>query len=106
MASEILCSRFRRLFHNDYASKYVFGAYRHLTSGEVSTALRPFYFTVHPDLFGQFPSERAINENSLQVLSSFLEGLQQNRYTRPTTVKFFLKPQKTVDRGNKNNFIY
>ncbi|RZF42209.1 hypothetical protein LSTR_LSTR004358 [Laodelphax striatellus] len=96
MASEILCTRFGRLFQNDYASKYMFGVYRHLTSGEVLTALRPFYFTVHPDLFGQFPSERAINENSLQVLSSFLEGIQQNRYTRPTTVKFFLKPQKTV----------
>lgn len=31
---------------------------RTLTSSEVSTALRPFYFNVHPDLFGQFPNER------------------------------------------------
>ena len=31
---------------------------RHLTTHEVSAALRPFYFMVHPDLFGQFPSER------------------------------------------------
>lgn len=29
-----------------------------MTATEVSTALRPFYFTVHPDLFGQFPSQR------------------------------------------------
>ena len=31
---------------------------RYLTTQEVSTALRPFYFIVHPDLFGQFPNER------------------------------------------------
>lgn len=32
--------------------------FRYLSSGEVSTALRPFYFSVHPDLFGQHPNER------------------------------------------------
>lgn len=31
---------------------------RALSTGEVSTALRPFYFTVHPDLFGQYPTQR------------------------------------------------
>jgi hypothetical protein len=25
---------------------------------EISTALRPFYFSVHPDLFGRFPEQR------------------------------------------------
>lgn len=34
---------------------------RNMTSTEVSTALRPFYFTVHPDLFGQYPSQRVRN---------------------------------------------
>ncbi|EEB16765.1 conserved hypothetical protein [Pediculus humanus corporis] len=51
---------------------------RSLSSTEVSTALRPFYFFVHPDLFGQFPEERAINENSLKLLSSYLETLILN----------------------------
>lgn len=31
---------------------------RFLSSAEVSTALRPFYFSVHPDLFGRYPTER------------------------------------------------
>jgi len=34
------------------------GVSRYLTTQEVSAALRPFYFIVHPDLFGQFPNER------------------------------------------------
>jgi len=31
---------------------------RSISSGEVFTALKPFFFVVHPDLFGQFPKER------------------------------------------------
>lgn len=31
---------------------------RFLSSAEVSAALRPFYFSVHPDLFGRYPAER------------------------------------------------
>lgn len=31
---------------------------RHMTTTEVSTALRPLYFSVHPDLFGQHPNQR------------------------------------------------
>lgn len=43
---------------------------------------------------------QAVNENSLQILSSFLESLQQNRPQNPTTVKFFLRPQGTItDKG-------
>lgn len=33
-------------------------AVRALSTGEMTTALRPFYFTVHPDLFGQYPTQR------------------------------------------------
>lgn len=29
-----------------------------MTTTEISAALRPFYFSVHPDLFGQFPNQR------------------------------------------------
>ncbi|KAH1005294.1 hypothetical protein HUJ04_006307 [Dendroctonus ponderosae] len=64
---------------------------RSLTSTEVSTALRPFYFSVHPDLFGQHPKERAINETSLQQLSSVLQSLQTAKYLPPVTLPFYIK---------------
>lgn len=31
---------------------------RHLSGAEAVNALRPFYFAVHPDFFGQYPRER------------------------------------------------
>ncbi|XP_043269229.1 T-cell activation inhibitor, mitochondrial isoform X2 [Venturia canescens] len=66
---------------------------RALSTGEISTALRPFYFTVHPDLFGQFPTQRTVNENSLKQLSSLIETLQQRRPIMPTTLPFYLRPK-------------
>ncbi|KAL1458768.1 hypothetical protein WDU94_008884 [Cyamophila willieti] len=77
-------------------------SWRTLTSSEVSTALRPFYFNVHPDLFGQFPNERAINETSLKTLSSVLELLVNHRPPPPpTTLVFYLKSKsKTPNKGN------
>ncbi|XP_053978970.1 T-cell activation inhibitor, mitochondrial isoform X2 [Hylaeus anthracinus] len=76
-------------------------AVRALSTGEVSTALRPFYFTVHPDLFGQYPTQRTVNENSLKQLSSIIENLQQQRPVRPTTLPFYLrsKDEKEVKAG-------
>ncbi|XP_076258110.1 T-cell activation inhibitor, mitochondrial isoform X1 [Rhynchophorus ferrugineus] len=68
---------------------------RNLTSTEVSSALRPFYFSVHPDLFGQHPKERAVNETSLQQLSSVLQSLQNSSYLSPVTLPFYVK--------NRNN---
>ncbi|XP_063236843.1 T-cell activation inhibitor, mitochondrial [Bacillus rossius redtenbacheri] len=67
---------------------------RCLSSAEVSTALRPFYFSVHPDLFGQHPAERTVNEDSLKQLSSYLETLQQDQPSRPQTLTFFLRSQE------------
>ncbi|CAH1955869.1 unnamed protein product [Acanthoscelides obtectus] len=64
---------------------------RKLTTTEVSTALRPFYFSVHPDLFGQYPSERAVNESSLQKLSSALANLQDCKPVKPVLLTFYLK---------------
>lgn len=72
-------------------------AVRALSMGEVSTALRPFYFTVHPDLFGQYPTQRTVNENSLKQLSSILETLQQRRPIRPTTLPFYLRSKDEKD---------
>lgn len=31
---------------------------RHVSNAELSNILRPFYFAVHPDLFGQHPEQR------------------------------------------------
>lgn len=74
---------------------------RALSTGEISTALRPFYFTVHPDLFGQYPTQRTVNENSLKQLSSIIENLQQQRPIRPTTLPFYLrsKNEKELKAG-------
>ncbi|XP_033326960.1 T-cell activation inhibitor, mitochondrial isoform X2 [Megalopta genalis] len=76
-------------------------AVRALSTGEVSTALRPFYFTVHPDLFGQYPTQRTVNENSLKQLSSIIESLQQHKPIRPITLPFYLrsKDEKEVKAG-------
>ncbi|XP_012265325.2 T-cell activation inhibitor, mitochondrial [Athalia rosae] len=76
-------------------------AVRALSTGEVSTALRPFYFSVHPDLFGQFPTQRTVNENSLKQLSSLIETLLQRRPIRPTTLPFYLRStdEKEVKAG-------
>uniref|UniRef100_A0A0A9Z0P0 T-cell activation inhibitor, mitochondrial n=2 Tax=Lygus hesperus TaxID=30085 RepID=A0A0A9Z0P0_LYGHE len=91
MASEILMIQGRKRLL-DRSSLSPMMHYRFLTSGEIATALRPFYFSVHPDLFGKFPAERATNENSLQILSSYIENLQQKRSPRPANLRFYLRP--------------
>ncbi|KAL8613915.1 hypothetical protein ACOMHN_032905 [Nucella lapillus] len=67
------------------------GVMRHLTTQEVSAALRPFYFIVHPDLFGQFPNERAVNEDSLKHLSEYVMSLQVSGRARPIQLTFFIR---------------
>lgn len=74
---------------------------RNLTTTEISTALRPFYFAVHPDFFGQHPTEQAINENSLKQLSSVLETLQLRKSFRPISLPFYLKQNQ-----HDSNFKY
>ena len=67
---------------------------RCLTAPEVSTALRPFYFLVHPDLFGKYPKEQTENEKSLQVLKNYVDTLVHNKQRpNPKEVKFFVKPR-------------
>lgn len=70
-----------------------------MTSTEVATALRPFYFAVHPDLFGQYPSQRTVNENSLKQLSSFLESLQNRKTALPCNLQFYIR-EKKEDKGS------
>lgn len=71
---------------------------RYLSSAEVSTALRPFYFSVHPDLFGKYPEQRKINENSLQQLSALIEAQQSSRRMSIPPLSFYLR-QKDMAEG-------
>ncbi|XP_036394954.1 T-cell activation inhibitor, mitochondrial [Megalops cyprinoides] len=64
-----------------------------LSGAEAITALRPFYFAVHPDFFGQHPREREVNENSLKRLNGYLENLQKpgTRSLKPTKLTFYVR---------------
>ncbi|XP_007505294.2 T-cell activation inhibitor, mitochondrial isoform X1 [Monodelphis domestica] len=66
---------------------------RTLSGAEAVNALRPFYFAVHPDFFGQHPREREINENSLKRLSAYLENLQKPGWKtlKPTQLTFYVR---------------
>lgn len=77
---------------------------RCLSSAEISTALRPFYFSVHPDLFGQYPDERTVNENSLKQLSSYIQMLQQKRPPRPLSITFYLRSHSNEVSPKKGSF--
>ncbi|XP_055136843.1 T-cell activation inhibitor, mitochondrial isoform X8 [Hylobates moloch] len=44
---------------------------RALSGAEAVNALRPFYFAVHPDFFGQHPIERDDTWKSFQCSSDF-----------------------------------
>lgn len=71
---------------------------RFLSSAEVSTALRPFYFSVHPDLFGKYPEQRKINESSLQQLSALLEAQQSSKRMPMQPLPFYLR-KKDMPEG-------
>ncbi|XP_075412093.1 T-cell activation inhibitor, mitochondrial [Tenrec ecaudatus] len=66
---------------------------RSLSGAEAVNALRPFYFAVHPDFFGQHPREREVNENSLKRLSVYLENLQKpgSKSLTPTQLTFYVR---------------
>ncbi|XP_031624601.1 T-cell activation inhibitor, mitochondrial [Contarinia nasturtii] len=72
---------------------------RWISSGELSSVLRPFYFAVHPDLFGQHPEQRKTNEESLKHLSAYLEALQNQRIsaTSPKHINFYVRNQNSRD---------
>ncbi|XP_031572189.1 T-cell activation inhibitor, mitochondrial-like isoform X2 [Actinia tenebrosa] len=64
---------------------------RFLSHAESKAALKPFYFAVHPDLFGQFPAERATNEDSLKRLNSYIDNIENKYPVNPTHLTFYLK---------------
>lgn len=69
---------------------------RALSGAEAVNALRPFYFAVHPDFFGQHPKEREVNENSLKRLNGYLENLQRPgaRSVQPMKLTFYVRDTK------------
>uniref|UniRef100_A0A2M4AHB0 Putative t-cell activation inhibitor mitochondrial n=1 Tax=Anopheles triannulatus TaxID=58253 RepID=A0A2M4AHB0_9DIPT len=80
--------------------------HRMISSSEVATALRPFYFAVHPDLFGRYPQQRQVNEDSLKLLSAHLESLLKQRRilpSTPQTLPFYIRASNELqDRGTFN----
>ncbi|XP_075068495.1 T-cell activation inhibitor, mitochondrial-like [Mixophyes fleayi] len=66
---------------------------RALSGADAVNALRPFYFAVHPDFFGQHPREREVNENSLKRLNGYLENLQKPglRSHKPAQLTFYIR---------------
>nr|XP_046255272.1 T-cell activation inhibitor, mitochondrial isoform X2 [Scatophagus argus] len=69
---------------------------RALSGADAVNALRPFYFAVHPDFFGQYPREREVNENSLKKLNGYLDNLQKpgSRSVQPMKLTFYLRDTK------------
>ena len=78
---------------------------RGLSSAQVSTALRPFYFLVHPDLFGKWPQEQAVNETSLKQLKSYLNIMidEKRKPAQPLNTTFYIKPRFERKRPRKIN---
>ena len=70
---------------------------RRLTVSEAATALRPFYFTVHPDLFGQHPKERVKN-NAFTLIHCYFHYhfysikivIMVNKFWQGLTCKYLL----------------
>ncbi|KAA8591984.1 hypothetical protein FQN60_017358, partial [Etheostoma spectabile] len=69
---------------------------RALSGADAVNALRPFYFAVHPDFFGQYPREREVNENSLKRLNGYLDNLQKpgSRSVQPMKLTFYVRDTK------------
>lgn len=66
---------------------------RFLNNSQTAAALRPFYFAVHPDLFGRYPKERSVNEQSLKILHEYVASLQTNQpsHIQPTELVFYMR---------------
>ena len=59
-----------------------------------------FYMAVHPDFFGHHPTQQKVNEDSLKLLHSYLNGLNNNEHVYATTLTFFVKS------GEKRDSMY
>lgn len=77
-----------------------------LTPSEVSTALRPFFFAVHPDRFSSTPIEQKVNENSLKLLNEYLELKKQSLSQsldsdQSRDVDFYLKDNRSEGKKSQ-----
>ncbi|XP_061221289.1 T-cell activation inhibitor, mitochondrial-like isoform X1 [Neopsephotus bourkii] len=79
---------------------------RSLSGADAINALRPFYFAVHPDFFGQHPKEREVNENSLKRLNGYLENLQKPgfRSFKPTPLTFYVREREPNSSNVQESF--
>ncbi|KAH8266061.1 hypothetical protein KR038_001613 [Drosophila bunnanda] len=74
---------------------------------DLTTALRPFYFAVHPDFFAQHPEQRNTNENSLKLLSEHLEALYERRLRNEDTqvLKFYVRASSDANKRDTFRLI-
>ncbi|KAM6281176.1 T-cell activation inhibitor, mitochondrial isoform 1-T2 [Porphyrio hochstetteri] len=79
---------------------------RKFSGADAINALRPFYFAVHPDFFGQHPKEREVNENSLKRLNGYLENLQKPgfRSFKPTPLTFYVREREANSSNVQESF--
>ena len=92
------------------ARNFVLILSRCLSNAEVSTALRPFFFLVHPDLFGKhafsssiglrkrytgkYPKEQSENEVNLKTLKNYVDVIAEGKKRpNPSDVRFFVRPK-------------
>lgn len=68
-----------------------YSSQRWLSVSETAIALRPLFFKVHPDLFGKFPKEQAINEQSLKLLNEYIERLHSRQDVQPVSLIFYMR---------------
>ncbi|KAG7268704.1 hypothetical protein CRUP_021387 [Coryphaenoides rupestris] len=95
LRSLLRCAAVRRVERTHFVPQ------RAISGADAFNALRPFYFAVHPDFFGQYPMEREVNENSLKRLNGYLENLQKpgRQSTPPTQLTFYVR--ETQDNGDR-----
>ncbi|XP_063778376.1 T-cell activation inhibitor, mitochondrial [Pseudophryne corroboree] len=104
------CRVTKRLCWGEVLYRHLLQA-RALSGADAVNALRPFYFAVHPDFFGQHPREREINENSLKRLNGYLENLQKPglRSHKPAKLTFYVRetepiPEKEQESAKESGF--
>ncbi|XP_073424983.1 T-cell activation inhibitor, mitochondrial isoform X2 [Dendrobates tinctorius] len=78
---------------------------RSLSGADAVNALRPFYFAVHPDFFGQHPREREVNENSLKRLNGYLETIQKPglRSHKPAQLTFYVRETVQIPENHQES---
>ena len=59
---------------------------------------RPFYFLVHPDLFGKYPEAQDQNEKSLKTLKNYVDVISERKRPNPKDVMFFMKPRTQEEK--------